>query len=58
MLPKPKNEDYSMAIQRAIFDAVFVHTFAIYDHGFFALVALFIKAGTRKKNEAANHQLG
>jgi hypothetical protein len=47
-----------MEIQRAIFDAVFVHKFAICGHGFFALVARFIKAGTRKTNEAANHQLG
>jgi hypothetical protein len=47
-----------MEIQRAIFDAVFVRKFAICGHGFFALVARFIKAGTRKKNEAANHQLG
>jgi hypothetical protein len=28
-----------MAIQRAIFDAVFVHKFEICGHGFFALVA-------------------
>jgi hypothetical protein len=28
-----------MAIQRAIFDAVFVHKFDICGHGFFALVA-------------------
>lgn len=48
----------SKAIQRAIFDAVFVHTFAVCGHGFFALVARFIKAGTRKKNEAANDLLG
>jgi hypothetical protein len=48
-----------MEIQRAIFDAVFfVRKFAICGHGFFALVARFIKAGTRKKNEAATHQLG
>jgi DUF971 family protein len=40
MLPKPKNEDNSMAIQRAIFDAVLVHKFGISGHGFFALVAL------------------
>jgi hypothetical protein len=49
----------SKAIQRAIFDTVFVHKFAICGHGFFALVACFIKTGTRKKkNESANDQLG
>ena len=47
-----------MEIPRAIFDVVFVHKFAICGHGFFALVVRFIKVGTRKKNEAANQQLG
>jgi len=47
----------SMAIQRAVFGAVFVHKFAICGHGFFAFVARFIKAGTRKKKEAANDQI-
>jgi hypothetical protein len=49
----------SMAIQRAIFDAVFVHKFDICGHGFFALVApVSSKAGTSKKNKAANDQIG
>ena len=48
----------SKEMQQAIFDAIIVHKFMIYDHRFFSLVAPFIKTSRSKKNEAINDTLG